>query len=67
VFDGHSGDRAAEYCKKYFSQLLLSKAEALERGDTCLALKECKCNALSYYFKVNFIFDNCSNLLINSV
>lgn len=42
VFDGHSGDRAAEFCQKNFTQMLQSKAEALEKGDTCQTLKDGK-------------------------
>jgi serine/threonine protein phosphatase PrpC len=43
VFDGHAGDKAADYCQQHFNERLVQKAEALERGDTCQTIKDGKC------------------------
>lgn len=43
VLDGHSGDRAAEFCKKHIREALIKKAALLEEGaDTCQHIKEGK-------------------------
>lgn len=42
VFDGHAGDKAADYCQSNFNERLVQKAEALERGDTCQTIKDGK-------------------------
>ena len=42
VFDGHAGEKAADFCQQNFTQKLIQRAEALERGDTCKTIKEGK-------------------------
>lgn len=42
VFDGHSGDRAADFCEKNISQMIIRNANQIERGDTLQAIKQGK-------------------------
>lgn len=42
VFDGHSGDRAADFCESNFLQALIKCANDLERGDTSKTIKQGK-------------------------
>ncbi len=52
VLDGHSGDKAADYCKKNVGRML-SKQTSLER-DSCNAVREGNinlCNASPLVFK----------------